>query len=192
MATCGSLGLVPLSPPPQPVSATIEAAPKDAIASVKRRMNAIIALSGPRCKRATPRVILVPVELLPYAVALPLALYAAIVLAFVVAGRRRDARAIARFVPDCVVLFSRLLRDGRLPRRHKLLVAALVPYLALPFDLIPDFVPVAGQLDDALLVAFVLRRVVRSRPDLIHEHWPGPQSSLAFVLRLAGGISATG
>jgi hypothetical protein len=53
MATCGSLGLVPLSPPPQPVSATTEAAPKDAIASTKRRMNAIIALSEPRCKGAT-------------------------------------------------------------------------------------------------------------------------------------------
>jgi uncharacterized membrane protein YkvA (DUF1232 family) len=89
-------------------------------------------------------------------------------------------------VPDCAVLFSRLLRDQRLPRRHKLLVAALIPYLALPFDLIPDFVPVAGQLDDAVLVAFVLRRIVRVNPDLIREHWPGPPSSLRLVLRLAG------
>jgi uncharacterized membrane protein YkvA (DUF1232 family) len=121
-----------------------------------------------------------------YALGIPLGLYLAIVLAFILAGRREDARAIAGFVPDCVVLFSRLLRDERLPRRHKLLVAALIPYLALPFDLIPDFVPVAGQLDDAVLVAFVLRRIVRARPDLIREHWPGPPSSLGFVLRLSG------
>jgi uncharacterized membrane protein YkvA (DUF1232 family) len=121
-----------------------------------------------------------------YAVGIPLGLYLAIVLAFVRAGRREDARALAGFVPDCVVLFSRLLRDERLPRRHKLLVAALIPYLALPFDLIPDFVPVAGQLDDAVLVAFVLRHIARARPDLIREHWPGPPSSLRFVLRLAG------
>ena len=121
-----------------------------------------------------------------YALGIPLGLYLAIVLAFVLAGRREDARALAGFAPDCVVLLSRLLRDDRLPRRHKLLVAALIPYLALPFDLIPDFVPVAGQLDDAVLVAFVLRRIVRANPDLIREHWPGPPSSLGFVLRLAG------
>ncbi len=115
-----------------------------------------------------------------------LAVYAFVVLAFVLAGKRQDARAIAGFVPDCVVLFTRLMRDKRLPRRHKLLVAALIPYLAMPFDLIPDFIPVAGQLDDAILVAFVLRRVVRNEPGLVKEHWPGPPSSLAVILRLAG------
>jgi uncharacterized membrane protein YkvA (DUF1232 family) len=54
----------------------------------------------------------------------------------------------------------------------------------MPFDLIPDFVPVLGQLDDALLVALVLRRVVRSRPGLVRELWPGPESSLELVLRI--------
>jgi uncharacterized membrane protein YkvA (DUF1232 family) len=113
-------------------------------------------------------------------------LYALIVLAFFVAGRREDARAIGGFVPDCVVLFSRLIRDKRLPRRFKFLVGALIPYLAMPFDLVPDFIPVAGQLDDAVIVAFVLRRVARKNPELIREHWPGPPSSLALILRLAG------
>jgi uncharacterized membrane protein YkvA (DUF1232 family) len=113
-------------------------------------------------------------------------LYALIVLAFFVAGRRENARAIGGFVPDCVVLFSRLIRDKRLPRRFKFLVGALIPYLAMPFDLLPDFIPVAGQLDDAVIVAFVLRRVARKNPELIREHWPGPPSSLALILRLAG------
>jgi uncharacterized membrane protein YkvA (DUF1232 family) len=113
-------------------------------------------------------------------------LYALIVLAYFIAGRREDARAIGGFVPDCVVLFSRLVRDKRLPRRFKFLVGALIPYLAMPFDLVPDFIPVAGQLDDAVIVAFVLRRVARKNPELIREHWPGPPSSLALVLRLAG------
>jgi uncharacterized membrane protein YkvA (DUF1232 family) len=120
------------------------------------------------------------------AVGATLAAYALLVLAFVIAGKRQDARALAGFVPDCVVLFTRLMRDKRLPRRHKLLVAALIPYLAMPFDLIPDFIPVAGQLDDAILVAFVLRRVVRNDPNLVRQLWPGPPSSLAVILRLAG------
>ena len=115
------------------------------------------------------------------------ALYAVAVLAFVAAGRRSDARAIGGFIPDCAVLLVRLVRDRRVPRRHKLLLAAAIPYLALPFDVIPDFIPVAGQLDDAVLVAFVLRRVVRRDPELVRDLWPGPASSLAVVLRLAGG-----
>jgi uncharacterized membrane protein YkvA (DUF1232 family) len=121
-----------------------------------------------------------------YAIGAPLACYAAVAAAFIVAGRREDARAVAGFVPDCVVLFSRLLRDERLPRRHRLLVGALIPYLAMPFDLIPDFVPVAGQLDDAVIVALVLRRVVQANPGLIQEHWPGPPASLGVLLKLAG------
>ena len=121
-----------------------------------------------------------------YALGIPLTLYIAAVVGVMLAGRRENARAIAGFVPDCVVLFSRLLRDKRLPRRHKLLVAALIPYLATPFDLIPDFVPVAGQLDDAVIVALVLRRLVRTNRNLIQQHWPGPTASLAFVLRLTG------
>ena len=121
-----------------------------------------------------------------YALVLLVGLYLLVVLAFVIAGRRASVRAIAGFVPDCVVLFSRLLRDRRLPRRHKWLVGALIPYLAMPFDLVPDFIPVAGQLDDAVIVALVLRRVTRKNPGLVREHWPGPSSSLALILKLAG------
>ena len=102
-------------------------------------------------------------------------------------SRRERLRALAGFVPDCAVLCARLFRDPRVPRRHKALLAALAGYLSLPFDLVPDFIPVAGQLDDALAVAFVLRRVVRAvQPSLLVEHWPGPDASLRAVLRLAG------
>lgn len=77
--------------------------------------------------------------------------------------------------------------DERVSRRGKLLIAALVGYLALPFDLVPDFIPVAGQLDDAIIVAFVPRTLLRDAgPGLVREHWPGPPSSLALMLRLAG------
>jgi uncharacterized membrane protein YkvA (DUF1232 family) len=119
-----------------------------------------------------------------YALGAVLIAYALVVLTFVVAGRHEDARAIAGFVPDCVVLFTRLFRDERLPGRQKVLVAALIPYLVSPIDLIPDFIPIAGQLDDAVLVALVLRRIVRRNPRLVHELWPGPSSSLTLILRI--------
>jgi uncharacterized membrane protein YkvA (DUF1232 family) len=114
-----------------------------------------------------------------------LAIYAVAVVALILAGRRQDARALAGFVPDAIVLVRRLLRDPRVPRRHKALLVALVAYLALPIDLVPDFIPVAGQLDDAILVALVLRAVLRGAgPELLREHWPGPPASLAVILRL--------
>ena len=126
-------------------------------------------------------------EWLLYGPAGALAVYLLAVLALVGAGRRTDARALAGFVPDCAVLLTRLLRDPRVPRGSKVLLAALIPYLALPFDLIPDFIPVAGQLDDAILVALVLRHVARrAGPDLLRELWPGPRASLDVVLCVAG------
>src|SRR6476661_7592998 len=116
-----------------------------------------------------------------------LAIYAAFLAWLVVLGRRDDARALATFIPDCIVLVTRLAREPRVPRRRKLLLLALVGYLALPFDLVPDFIPVAGQLDDAVIVALVLRSFVRSSGEgLMRELWPGPEQSLALILRLAG------
>ena len=114
------------------------------------------------------------------------AVYGALVATLAVAGRRGDARALATFVPDCAILVTRLARDPRVPRRRKLLLLGLAGYLALPFDLVPDFIPVAGQLDDAILVALVLRSLVRSGgEDLIRELWPGPERSVGLILGLA-------
>jgi uncharacterized membrane protein YkvA (DUF1232 family) len=121
------------------------------------------------------------------AILVVLAVYATAVLALAVAGRRGDARALAGFVPDCVVLVRRLLRDPRVPRRRKLLLAAAAAYLLVPIDLVPDFIPVAGQFDDAIVVGLVLRRLVRGGSDeLLREHWPGPPRSLALIRRAVG------
>jgi uncharacterized membrane protein YkvA (DUF1232 family) len=115
------------------------------------------------------------------------AAWAAFVVWLVVRGRRGDARAFATFIPDCIVLVTRLARDPRVPRRRKMLLLGLVGYLALPFDLVPDFIPVAGQLDDAIIVGLVLRSLVRAGGEnVIRELWPGPEQSLAVILRTTG------
>ena len=112
--------------------------------------------------------------------------YVAFIAGLVLAGRRTHARAWAGFVPDCIVLARRLLTDRRVPRGSKLLLGALVVYLTFPLDLVPDFLPVIGHLDDAVVVALVLRSVLRGAGgDLIREHWPGPEPSLNAVLRLS-------
>ena len=111
-------------------------------------------------------------------------LWALAVAALAAAGRGADARALVRFVPDCVVLFRRLLADERIPRRRKLALVALLGYLASPIDLVPDFIPVVGVLDDALAVALVLRFVLRAADDdLLAEHWPGPPQALSLLRR---------
>jgi uncharacterized membrane protein YkvA (DUF1232 family) len=116
-----------------------------------------------------------------------LALYGLFIGALVLAGRRETIRAVAGFIPDCIGLVRRLVGDPQVPRRHKLLLGALLGYLALPVDLVPDFIPVAGQLDDAIVVALVLRAVLRAGGVArIQEHWLGPDSSRNVLLRLIG------
>jgi uncharacterized membrane protein YkvA (DUF1232 family) len=116
-----------------------------------------------------------------------IALYAALVLTLFVGSRQWDLRMIARLVPYCAVLFKRLLADPRVPSRWKFASGFALVYLAVPFDLVPDFIPIAGQLDDAILVALVLRGLLRSAgPRLVREHWPGPRSLLVPLERLAG------
>ena len=114
-------------------------------------------------------------------------LYLVGVAALIAAGRREDARALAGFIPDCAVLVSRLARDRRISRPRRLVLWLVLGYLAFPLDLVPDFLPGVGQLDDAVLLGVALRLLVRGGGGpLVREAWPGPQASLAIVLRAAG------
>jgi uncharacterized membrane protein YkvA (DUF1232 family) len=115
-----------------------------------------------------------------------LALYGALVVTLVVVGRQADARALVRLVPDCVVLFKRLLTDPRVDWWRKVVLVGVIAYVVSPIDIVPDFVPIAGQLDDAILVVIAIRVLLRgSGPRLLSEHWPGPARSLEFIRRLA-------
>ena len=113
--------------------------------------------------------------------------YAALIAVLALGARHWDVRMLARAVPHCAVLFKRLLADRRVPKRWKIASGFALVYLAVPFDVVPDFIPIAGQLDDAILVALVLRGLLRSAgPRLVREHWPGPPGLVAPLERFAG------
>lgn len=92
-----------------------------------------------------------------------------------------------RLLPDVIRLLKRLATDRALPRGVRIRLAVLFAYLAFPLDLIPDFIPVLGYADDAIVVAAVLRSVVRRvGVGPLQQHWPGSPDGLAAVVRLAG------
>jgi uncharacterized membrane protein YkvA (DUF1232 family) len=94
------------------------------------------------------------------------------------------AKDLAAFLPSCVTLLRRLRTDPRVPRRAKLVLVCVAIYVVLPIDLIPDFVPVIGVLDDAVIVALALRYAGRQVPrSVISEAWPGDP---ALINRLLG------
>jgi uncharacterized membrane protein YkvA (DUF1232 family) len=116
-----------------------------------------------------------------------LGLYVVAVASLIAAGRREDARALAGFIPDCLVLVSRLARDTRISRPRRAVLFLVLGYLALPIDLVPDFLPGIGQLDDAVVLGLALRVIVRGGgTEMVREAWPGPEASLTLVLRAAG------
>jgi uncharacterized membrane protein YkvA (DUF1232 family) len=115
-----------------------------------------------------------------------LAVWGGLVLALILLGRRAMARELATLVPNLTRLFAGLLRDPRVPLRAKLVLGATVVYLAIPIDLVPDFVPIAGALDDAILAAFALRFVIgASSPEVVAEHWRGDPATLRRIMWLA-------
>ena len=98
----------------------------------------------------------------------------------------RLAEAV-RLLPDVLRLLTRLARDTSLPTGVRWRLFALLGYLALPIDLVPDFIPVIGYADDAVVVALALRSVTRrAGPEALDRHWPGSPEGLAAVRRLAG------
>ena len=99
-------------------------------------------------------------------------------------ARLRDA---VRLVPDVVRLLRRLAGDRTLPRSVRFRLWLLLSYLISPIDLIPDFIPVLGYADDAIIVAIALRSITRrAGAEALEQHWPGTPEGLATLLILAG------
>ena len=112
-----------------------------------------------------------------------LAVWLVLIVALFIAGKRSHARELATLLPNLVLLFRGLLADARVPRAAKVWLAFAVAWCVSPIDLIPEFVPVAGPLDDAIIAAIVLRYVLR-RTDrqVVSEHWRGDPRTLDLIL----------
>jgi uncharacterized membrane protein YkvA (DUF1232 family) len=109
------------------------------------------------------------------------------VATLMLAGRRVEAKQLARLLPDLAALLRGLFRDQRVPRSSKALVAFAIVWVVSPIDLVPEFLPVIGPLDDVIVVALVLRHLVkRAGPEVVRDHWRGDQLMLERALRALG------
>lgn len=106
---------------------------------------------------------------------------------------RTGAADAMRLLPDSIRLIRRLAADRSIGRGVRVRLMLLLGYLALPIDLVPDFVPVIGYVDDVVIVGVVLRSVVRrAGPEAVRRHWPGTDEGLDTLWRLARLPGATG
>ncbi len=117
-------------------------------------------------------------------------LLAWIVLVVVLAATRPRGGLLTealRILPDVLRLIRRLAADKTLPRGVRIRLGLLLAYLAMPIDLVPDFIPVLGYADDAIIVTAVLRGVVRRAGiGAVRAHWPGTDDGFAALSRLIG------
>ena len=101
-------------------------------------------------------------------------------------GRRTLARELLTLLPNLLRLLRGLLGDPRVPRSSKALLLVGGLWLASPIDLIPEFLPGIGGIDDAVVAALVLRHLVRrAGPEVVREHWHGDPRTIGLVLKVA-------
>lgn len=122
-------------------------------------------------------------------VALALIITWLVLVVALLVGRPKD-RLVSeslRLLPDLVRLLRRLAADKTQPAGIRVRLALLLTYLALPIDLVPDFIPVLGYADDAIVVVWVLRSVARRAGiEALHRHWPGTEEGFTALCRLTG------
>ena len=112
------------------------------------------------------------------------AVWALAVVLLLALGRRTQARELATLIPNLVLLFKGLLQDPRVSRRNKAWLWFAVAWLVSPIDLIPEFIPFLGPLDDAVVAALVLRHVLRTTDrSVLTVHWRGDPATLDAITR---------
>jgi uncharacterized membrane protein YkvA (DUF1232 family) len=100
---------------------------------------------------------------------------------------RQLAKDAVLLVPNFAKLVARLLIDPRVPRRSKIALGMAAAYVASPIDILPEFIPVIGWLDDLLILTYVLDRVIdRAGPEVVEELWDGPGDLLGLVREVLG------
>jgi uncharacterized membrane protein YkvA (DUF1232 family) len=111
-------------------------------------------------------------------------IWALAIALLLVLGRRSQARQLATLIPNLVLLFKGLLQDPRVSRRNRAWLWFAVAWLVSPVDLIPEFVPLLGPLDDAVVAALVLRHVLRTTDgSVLAVHWRGDPATLDAITR---------
>jgi uncharacterized membrane protein YkvA (DUF1232 family) len=119
-------------------------------------------------------------------VAITLGVYAAAVAVLFLVGRRTAAKEITLLLPNLVLLFKDLARDSRVSRGSKALLIFGALWFASPIDLIPEFIPILGPLDDAVVAALILRHLLRTAGgEVVAEHWRGDPATLDRLLRFS-------
>ena len=125
--------------------------------------------------------------LISVAAALLLAWFALVIALLIIKPDSARLTEALRLLPDLLRLLQRLVGDPTLPRGVRVRLGLLLAYLALPFDLIPDFIPVLGYADDAIIIAAVLRSTVRRAGlEAVRRHWPGSEDGFVVLSRLTG------
>jgi len=110
-----------------------------------------------------------------------------IALLWVLRPRGTSLRELIAVVPDLLRLLRALVGDRSTPLDVRVVIVVLVAWIVSPIDLIPEFIPVLGPLDDAVVAAAVLRHLVRKAgSEVVYEHWRGEPSTISRVLRLFG------
>jgi uncharacterized membrane protein YkvA (DUF1232 family) len=108
---------------------------------------------------------------------------------FLIAARRSSPglREILRLLPDTIRLLHGLATDATVPQGARIRLWLLFAYLAFPIDLVPDFIPVLGYADDAIIAAAVLRWVARTTGvSALRRNWPGSDAGFESLVNAAG------
>jgi uncharacterized membrane protein YkvA (DUF1232 family) len=125
------------------------------------------------------------IRLLLIALAVVACVYVLAVAALFLVGRRTAAREVAVLLPNILRLFKGLVRDPRVPRGSKALLFLGAAWVASPIDLIPEFIPVLGPLDDVVVAALIVGHLLRTTGrDVVVEHWHGDPATLEHILHL--------